>query len=441
MALTLTFTPPAATSGAGAGSGTGLGWFNALDHGFVADGVTDNAPVWDSFLALVDPNRGGTLYFPQGRYFYSNSPVCTIQGTVIMGEGLPGVGDSLGRGSTQFIVDDGDWGMTFGSPGSTYWRGFGMQNINLYEKNAGKGLGGIKILRANNSLIANCASQFTAGHGYKIDGTGDSCQYNTFYKCNAGTCLTGMEMIAASGNTIFGGFFEGTDTSIHTTIQAGSVAMKLTTSDSCLAFGLSLQGYDTLLDATGILFNEFYGLRLEDWKTQAVRVRTGCKWTHLEGNADNSINSALGSGVVIDPGAEDTFDNIVVRNVTGGARHINNGTRTRYGAKADAPLMSGSTVLSYSASMTPDTYKGPYNRITVTNGAAMTINAASDPFAGAEIIFDFLNSSGGAMGTVTWGGYKLAGVLTNPTNGKRRMIGFRYDGTTWVETFRSTADI
>lgn len=96
----------------------------------------------------------------------------------------------------------------------------------------------------------------------------------------------------------------------------------------------------------------------------------------------------------------------------------------------------------YSASITPHQTDGEIYPITATNGTAFTINAIYQPRLGAIITFDILNSSGGALGTITWDAvYKLAGSFTNPANTKHRLISFYYNGTNWIETFRSAADI
>jgi hypothetical protein len=98
--------------------------------------------------------------------------------------------------------------------------------------------------------------------------------------------------------------------------------------------------------------------------------------------------------------------------------------------------------VTYSASMTPDAALSSYQKITPTNTTAMTINAPTNPATGLWLTLDFLNSSGGTMGVVTFNAaFKLAGAFTNPASTKRRTITFRYDGTSWVEMARAAADI
>lgn len=99
-------------------------------------------------------------------------------------------------------------------------------------------------------------------------------------------------------------------------------------------------------------------------------------------------------------------------------------------------------VLTYSTSITPNATLGKFKKITATNTTAYTINAPQNPQNGMELVFDIVNSSGGAMGTITWNAaFKLAGAFTNPANTKARTISFVYDGSNWVETNRAAADI
>ena len=115
--------------------------------------------------------------------------------------------------------------------------------------------------------------------------------------------------------------------------------------------------------------------------------------------------------------------------------------RNNTGTGADFTMSS----LTYSASITPNAMNTEYFTIMATNGTAFTINNPSaDPiFAGTRVTFDIKNSSGGAMGSITWGAkYLLAtGGFTNPANTKRRTITFAWDGVNYVEVAKAAADI
>lgn len=103
---------------------------------------------------------------------------------------------------------------------------------------------------------------------------------------------------------------------------------------------------------------------------------------------------------------------------------------------------AGQIASAVTDTISPDTSLGGFQKCTISDASAVTINAPLHATAGQELVFDILNSSGSAMGTITWNAvFKLAGSFTNPANGKRRTITFYYDGTNWVELCRAAADI
>lgn len=84
----------------------------------------------------------------------------------------------------------------------------------------------------------------------------------------------------------------------------------------------------------------------------------------------------------------------------------------------------------------------PVQRITYTTNAISTVNPPTTAVDGRRIAVWVINTSGGAMGVITWGtGFKLGGAFTNPANGTRRIIEFECDGTNWYEFNRSAADV
>ena len=83
-------------------------------------------------------------------------------------------------------------------------------------------------------------------------------------------------------------------------------------------------------------------------------------------------------------------------------------------------------------------------QLTITTSAGFTIDYSTNGSValGSIVIVDILNSTGGAMGTVTFSAqFKTAGAFTSPANAKRRTITFYYDGSNLVEIARSGADI
>jgi parallel beta-helix repeat protein len=97
--------------------------------------------------------------------------------------------------------------------------------------------------------------------------------------------------------------------------------------------------------------------------------------------------------------------------------------------------------ITYSASMTPNADAGNVQTITATNGTAFTINAPTNPRTGTRLRIRIRNTSGGALGVATWNAVFKMVAWTQPANGFSRSIDFDYDGTNWVEAFRSAADV
>ena len=99
-------------------------------------------------------------------------------------------------------------------------------------------------------------------------------------------------------------------------------------------------------------------------------------------------------------------------------------------------------VVTYSASMTPNQRNGRSHTITATNGTAFTINNPTNSVDGDLVTLMIRNASGGALGAATFAsGYKLGAAWTQPADTFSRSIEFLNDGTNWVETFRSAADV
>jgi len=108
-------------------------------------------------------------------------------------------------------------------------------------------------------------------------------------------------------------------------------------------------------------------------------------------------------------------------------------------AYTEVPLSYG-TAISVDASQGNVDGNTPFV-ITATSATAFTIGAPTHPTKGQMITFRIRNTSGGAMGAVTWAtGYKLAS-WANPANNSSRSITFAYDGTSWVEVSRTTDDV
>lgn len=118
----------------------------------------------------------------------------------------------------------------------------------------------------------------------------------------------------------------------------------------------------------------------------------------------------------------------------------------KWGDHAGTVRVQALVTPTYGANIVTTVNGGTIFKIVVTNGTAFQINNptldANDTLAGKEIAYDILNSSGGAMGAVTWDTqFKMDGSYANPANGKRRTIRFYLDGTNWVQLGPCSGDI
>lgn len=105
-------------------------------------------------------------------------------------------------------------------------------------------------------------------------------------------------------------------------------------------------------------------------------------------------------------------------------------------------IKQAAAAITYSTSMTPNADGTNTQRIGVTNNTAFTINAPSGtPTNGQRLKLTISNSSGGAMGAITWNSIYKMSAWTNPANGFSRSIEFEYNGTNWVQGSQTDVDV
>lgn len=102
---------------------------------------------------------------------------------------------------------------------------------------------------------------------------------------------------------------------------------------------------------------------------------------------------------------------------------------------------SGLRGLTYGVSVATDAMRAEDFTINVTDAVAFTIANPTNPTEQRRITYNISNSSGGAMGAITWGSdFRLSGAFTNPANNQYRQIEFRRVGSQWREQNRTAAD-
>lgn len=95
----------------------------------------------------------------------------------------------------------------------------------------------------------------------------------------------------------------------------------------------------------------------------------------------------------------------------------------------------------YSASITPNLRFGNTLRYTVNNTSAFTFNAPTNAVKGTPLSIILKNTSGGAMGAITWNAVFKVPTLTLPATGFNRTYDFVYDGTNWIFLRQTAADV
>lgn len=98
-------------------------------------------------------------------------------------------------------------------------------------------------------------------------------------------------------------------------------------------------------------------------------------------------------------------------------------------------------VLTYGTTVATDSSQGNYFSLTVTDGVAFTVSAPLNPVTGRTLTYTIKNTSGGAVGTITWNAIFKMAAFTTPATANQRSITFVYDGTNWVELYKTAADV
>jgi hypothetical protein len=103
------------------------------------------------------------------------------------------------------------------------------------------------------------------------------------------------------------------------------------------------------------------------------------------------------------------------------------------------------TTLTYGPSIAIDASLGRNFVVSVTDAVAFAFAAPTNtpPSGfGQEIIITIRNTSGGAHGAGTFNAvFKTSGAVPAIANGFSRSFCFRWNGTNWVELWRSAADV
>jgi hypothetical protein len=95
----------------------------------------------------------------------------------------------------------------------------------------------------------------------------------------------------------------------------------------------------------------------------------------------------------------------------------------------------------YGAIVTPDAGAGRTAQIIATNANNFQIAAPTNGSWGSRLTVQVLNSSGGAMGSVGFGGGIKQSGFVSPASTKHTSADFVYDGTNWIQVTPWTPDV
>lgn len=97
---------------------------------------------------------------------------------------------------------------------------------------------------------------------------------------------------------------------------------------------------------------------------------------------------------------------------------------------------------AWGAAVAIDANDGLAVTVTATDNTPGVIGAPAHAVTGQVLTLTIKNASGGALGGTTFNAvFKLGAAWADPANGFSRSIQCRFDGTNWVELFRSAADV
>lgn len=412
---------------------------NVLDFGAKGDGVTDDTAAIQAAIDLANTLAYASVYIPakDANNGYIFTQLKYYAATRIIGDGVGGTfGGS--RGTWLYQKSGTALEMLIPSNTATQHIGLYLQDIGFSAfSNTASNTGGVRLESCAKAHLVRVQVTWANVFGFhvKAGAVGGDAMYNSFFKCvvenlNAAGINFLFESSAASqpdGNVLLDCRVNSSSSTwikVEGTVSRGCDTLRVI---GCSFLGTSST---TALDMEGTQA-QFIGNRFELIPVGTITVNitpaggttspsmfVGNSWAAPSGLTFNDVQAGVRRSTRI---AEFTT-NGVVNHIPGPEFEV-------------APV-------TYSASMTPNTENG-ITTIVATNGTAFTINSPTNRRTGRITTYDIKNSSGGAMGVITWNAvYKLAGAaFTNPANGLRRTITFYDDGTNLVELNRASADI
>lgn len=345
------------------------------------------------------------------------------------------------------------------------------------------------VIIANNHAYNNNLGGYAGGHGIESNSFGGVISGNVSYNNHNGIACTGVRQVI-TGNRCYGNtstdntqgngiqlYFQGvTPPTVSATTTSGSTQVTVASGgfpdvfEDQVVTGTGIAGGSVVIAISGNTLTMNNAATASGTATltfTAVNSNNQVVGNFCSHNDNNGIrafgtvnhqnvlisgNSLLYNGLAERSGVN--YD-LLVSNFCRFGTYVGNVTRStssRVSISDPFPNRAAITTasdngmvraLTYASSVTWAGENAELATLVVTDGNAFTIGSPSTFYAGRKATYKIVNSSGGAMGTITWGTgqFQLAGAFTNPANTMARTITFQYDGSKWVEISRSAADM
>lgn len=411
--------------------------FNVKAFGAVGDGVTDDTAAIQAAIDAANARAYRGVYVPalDANNGYIFTQLKYYPGTRIVGEGTGGTfGGS--RGTWLYQKAGTALEMVIPNDASIASKRVHIEDIGFSAfVNQANNAGGIRLEAASECNLVRVAIGNPNVYGVQFKGgaSGGDVMYNSLLKCkieNAAASAKNFLLTSSAGSQPDG-------TSLLDCLVSG------TTATFIYVDGAASRGADTLR----VIGSNFIGTN----STMALH-QEGVSAMFLGNRFELIPSGTLTIDIVPVGGTSPSMFGLNSYAAPGGLTFNDTQAGVRRSTRVGEMTTNGPlsmlpapevqiNAITYSASMNPN-HEAQVNTIVATNGTAFTVNNGNNRRTGRRLLLDIKNSSGGALGAVTFGGaYLLAGAFVAPASTKRRLYEFYDDGTNLIETYRSGADI
>lgn len=453
----------------------GLVAVNVLSKGAKADG-TDTTDAQDAAFASL-PSTGGIIIYPPGSFkratnlfagLSSNVPcVVLLQGAEVLTDAqvivpresrVTGIGRGNSRDSgighrggviranTSVFPNNGTAVVRLGPSGSSGIFGCRLENVTVDCGGLSNSLG-VYSTNINEQSGLEHVLIYNAQDGVKIEASGSEKPLNWSAR--------DLEIMLRTGSVGTGVYVDGGNNASALDIRRATV---------------TLLGQVAVAGSRGYRFNGLAGGVAVGLHAEAVE--TGLVIGDLTGKDVNGVTiigittalAGMTDGVKIDTvssvrdltliGIHSGSSTNTLRDLVNGVTYLS-ASYPRIGLYAIGSLSGGGAsrkvitsvgelrqALTYGTTVNTNCQKGLYCTLTVTDAVAFTIANPTNAIDGDDLYFEIFNSSGGAMGTITWGSeFVYRDTWTNPANNKRRVIHFKRRGTSWAQAAAVMGDM